>query len=149
MRLATSDDVTKITQIVGDAYSPFVERIGRAPAPMSVDYSDVVARGSARVLVDDGEVVGVLVIRTDLDHLSIENVAVAPRAQGQGHGRALLSDAEGLARECGLSELRLYTNEAMTENLRLYARLGYVEVDRRRVDGFSRVFFVRAVEPRG
>jgi hypothetical protein len=35
----------------------------------------------------------------------------------------------------------LYTNEAMVENRRLYARLGYAETGRRVEDGYRRVFF--------
>jgi hypothetical protein len=37
----------------------------------------------------------------------------------------------------------LYTNAAMSENLALYPRLGYREVDRRRDAGFDRVFFAK------
>ena len=49
--------------------------------------------------------------------------------------------AEARARALGLSELRLYTNAAMTENLVLYPRLGYLEDGRAERDGFARVFF--------
>ena len=34
----------------------------------------------------------------------------------------------------------LYTHEKMTENLALYARIGYVEYDRRSQGAFSRVY---------
>lgn len=39
--------------------------------------------------------------------------------------------------------MRLYTNEAMTENLDFYARAGYREIGRGEQDGFRRVFFVK------
>lgn len=35
------------------------------------------------------------------------------------------------ARRAGLNSISLYTHERMTENLALYARIGYVEYDRR------------------
>jgi hypothetical protein len=38
-----------------------------------------------------------------------------------------LALAEDQARSLGLSEIRLYTNEAMTENLAYYPRHGYTE----------------------
>ena len=41
----------------------------------------------------------------------------------------------------GLARVTLYTNARMHENLVLYPRLGYVEIDRRREDGFDRVYF--------
>ena len=48
-----------------------------------------------------------------------------------------------MARELGQSEVRLYTNEVMTENLAYYPRRGYVETHRDEVNGFHRVFFVK------
>ncbi|NMO03453.1 GNAT family N-acetyltransferase [Gordonia sp. TBRC 11910] len=98
------------------------------------------------VLVVGDEVVGVLVSRVDRAHLFVENVAIAPSARGRGYGRSLLAHAQSHAADAGLGGVRLYTNAAMTENLELYRHLGYVEVDRRHVDGFDRVFFEKTVE---
>jgi hypothetical protein len=53
----------------------------------------------------------------------------------------LLAHAEALASGLGLGELRLYTNAAMAENLRLYPQLGYAVYARRSDSGFERVFF--------
>jgi ribosomal protein S18 acetylase RimI-like enzyme len=68
-------------------------------------------------------------------------VAVLPAAQGRGIGGRLLGLAEQHARSLGLGEIRLYTNEAMTENLAYYRRHGYTETHRAEQDGFRRVFF--------
>ena len=111
-------------------------RIGRRPSPMDQDYAERVRE--AQVFVwDDRGVRGVLVLVAASDHLLIENVAVDPLAQGRGIGRGLLEHAEHEAAALGLDELRLYTNAAMTENIALYARLGYRE-DGRRSDGWLR-----------
>ena len=75
------------------------------------------------------------------DHLLLDNVAVAPEAQGQGVGRILLDFAETAARSSGFSELRLYTHQMMHENILLYARLGWTETGRYAQGGFDRVFF--------
>jgi len=48
--------------------------------------------------------------------------------------------AEELARAAGLPDLRLHTNEAMTENLAFYGRLGFEEISRSVQDGYRRVF---------
>lgn len=142
VRAAEADDVTDIEDIVGAAYAKYIPRIGSRPAPMTVDYRDIVARTDRTyVLVDDTAVVGVLVIVIRPDHVLIENVAVAPGAQGRGYGRTLLAYAEQRAGELDLQQTRLYTNAAMTENLTFYRSLGYVEVDRRTDEGFARVFF--------
>lgn len=68
-------------------------------------------------------------------------MAVLPAAQGRGIGARLLALAEEHARSLGLSEIRLYTNQAMTENLRYYPRHGYTETHRAEQNGFHRVFF--------
>jgi GNAT superfamily N-acetyltransferase len=50
-------------------------------------------------------------------YLLLDNVAVLPAAQGRGIGARLLALADEQARSLGLGEIRLYTNEAITENL--------------------------------
>ncbi|MDT5082773.1 MAG: hypothetical protein QOJ80_7410 [Mycobacterium sp.] len=146
VRAATAADVTAIEDVVKAAYAPYVSRIGRVPAPMTVDYQTLVtATDHAWVLIDDDELVGVIVTVAQPDHLLIENVAISPTAQGRGYGRFLLAHAERQAYDLGLAQTRLYTNVAMTENLTFYPRLGYVEVARRFDDGYHRAFFVKDV----
>lgn len=146
VRPATVDDSVHVERIVIAAYEPYIERIGRRPAPMTVDYRGLVSTtDQVSVLIDSGTVLGVIITVVELDHVLIENVAVDPSVQGRGYGRMLLGHAEKQARELGLAELRLYTNASMTENLKLYPRLGYAEVARRSEDGFDRVYFVKAL----
>jgi ribosomal protein S18 acetylase RimI-like enzyme len=141
IRRARADDVAALQAIVERAYAPYVERIGRRPAPMDDDYTARVRDGLVDVIHEDGEILGLIVLVSDGDSLLVENVVVHPSHQGLGVGRALLAHADDTAGLLGLAELRLYTNAAMTENLGLYRRLGYREIDRRTEDGFQRVFF--------
>ncbi len=60
--------------------------------------------------------------------------------------RQLVDWVERQAQAAGHRELRLYTNARMTENLRLYPRLGWVQTGRRIEDGLDRVFFHKTVE---
>jgi ribosomal protein S18 acetylase RimI-like enzyme len=140
VRRADGADVPLLGAIVERAYAPYVQRIGRRPAPMDDDYETKTRTGEVFV-ADDGAVAGLIVLVEHADHLLVENVAVDPARQGTGVGRMLLAYAESHAVERGLRELRLYTNEAMTENLALYPRLGYREVDRRVEEGFRRVYY--------
>jgi GNAT superfamily N-acetyltransferase len=141
IRPALPSDAAAITACVRAAYAPYVERIGREPAPMAADYAALIAAGAVWVAQEAGRVVGVLVLQTQGPALLIENVAVLPERQGHGLGRALIGFAEGHARGAGLAEVTLYTNERMTENLRLYPALGYVETGRSVQSGFARVFY--------
>jgi GNAT superfamily N-acetyltransferase len=147
IRPAEPADLPAIERIVHDAYEPYVERIGRRPAPMDDDYADKVRGGSTFVAESGGGVVGLVVLVAHPDHLLVENVAVDPRHHGHGVGRALLDFAEAHARALGLAELRLYTNAAMTANLSMYPHVGYVETGRRRERGFERVYFRKRLEP--
>jgi hypothetical protein len=108
------------------AFDVYVARIGRQPAPMTADYRAAVASSRVWVVDADGEVAGVAVNEVHDDHL-------------------LLARAEADARELGLSEIRLVTNQAMTETQTLYPRHGYTERARGRQDGYDRVFYAKSV----
>ena len=58
----------------------------------------------------------------------MKRLFVAPAARGCGRGARLMGELEGLAREYGLSVLRLDTRHDLVESRRLYATLGYEEV---------------------
>jgi len=141
LRKATQQDVGRLTAIAAAAYAPYLARIGRPPAPVTADYATQVARGQVWVADGDSGAVGLLVLVPGPDHLLLENIAVDPAAQGRGVGARLLATAEEQAAALGLSEIRLYTNVAMTENLSYYQRHGYAETHRAREDGFDRVYF--------
>ena len=138
-------DAPAVAACVRAAYAHYVERIGREPAPMTADYEALIDAGEVWVARAGDGVAGVLVLRPQPPALLLENVAVAPDRQGEGLGRALVTFAEDRARAEGLAEVVLYTNERMTENLRFYPALGYVETGRAMQDGFARVFFRKAV----
>ena len=115
-------------------------RIGVEPAPMNADYAVLVERGHVWVGVEE-HIVGLVVLVPEDGHLLLENVAVAPFAHGRGFGGALLDFADMHARALQYDEVRLYTNEQMTENLTYYPRRGYVETHRATVDGYRRAYF--------
>jgi N-acetylglutamate synthase-like GNAT family acetyltransferase len=143
LRLAEHADVEAIRQLLHAAYQRYVERIGRKPPPMTADYGSAVEAGRVWVAEQGDRVVGLLVLQPFEDHLLLENVAVLPQAQRLGVGSRLLHVAEEQARAHGLHQLRLYTNEAMTENLAWYPRRGYRETHRSSENGFRRVFFTK------
>ena len=145
LRPAGPMDAVPMRRLAAAAYEKYVDRIGREPAPVSADYERIAESGDAWVAEQGGRLVGLLVVAAARDHLLIENVAVAPQAQGLGIGRELLRLAEEQARAHGLHDVRLYTNEAMTENLEFYPRRGFRETGRAVQDGFHRVFFAKPV----
>ncbi|MFZ1909491.1 MAG: GNAT family N-acetyltransferase, partial [Burkholderiales bacterium] len=127
------------------AYRHYIERIGRPPGPMTDDYAEVIRERRVTVAECAGRVVGVLVLAVTQEGFLLENVAVDPSLRGTGLGRKLLELAEAEARRAGFASIFLYTHEKMSENRALYARIGYVEYDRRLEKGLARVYMRKAL----
>ncbi len=140
IRPARADEAATAAELVQRAYGHYVERIGIRPRPLDDDYDAAVAAGELWLL-HDGDLAGLVQLRTVDEHLLVENVAVEPDRQGEGLGRSLLAFAGDEAVRRRLPELRLYTNVAMTENIALYRRLGWEEYERSADGPYSRVFF--------
>lgn len=140
IRLAEAGEHEPVARCVRAAYSGYVGRIGREPAPMLADYAALIHRGAVYVLAEGNTVVGVLVVEPVGDAVLVENVVVHPSRQGSGLGRYLMRFVEEFARENGVRKIDLYTNERMTENIAFYGKLGYREIGRRTDEGYRRVF---------
>ena len=140
IRPAMPCDVAPVQALIEAAYALYIPRIGGKPGPMLEDYAALIDQGRVEVFEEDATVLGVLVLVAQADGLLLDNIAVSPAAQGRGLGRQLMAHAEARARQLGLMVVRLYTNEAMSENLGLYRRLGYRETHRAEQAGFRRVF---------
>lgn len=146
-RRARPDEATALRDLVRASYAPWVPVIGREPGPMMDDFAARIAAGQAWVVERDGALRGALVIEDTPGGLLIDNVAVAPDAQGSGLGRALMDFAEAEAAQRGHRCVWLYSHEKMARNIALYARLGFVETHRAEQSGFARVFMAKPVPP--
>lgn len=146
IRPAVAEDESAVRACAEQAYAPYVSVIGRKPAPMSADYRAQIAAGQVYVCTGErGELQGFIVFFAVDRHMLLENVAVAQSARGQGIGKVLIRFCEDQALRSGLGSVQLYTNARMTENLAIYPRLGYLEVERRSEDGFDRVYFEKTL----
>jgi ribosomal protein S18 acetylase RimI-like enzyme len=140
IRQAQQVDHDAIVACVQSAYTPYITRIGKKPAPMLAQYTSRIERSVVYVLSLAEGIQGVLVMMPQERNMFVENVAVEPRFQGQGLGRVLMSFVEQQTRIKQLEEIRLYTHELMTESLHFYYYLGYEEEERRTEDGYRRVY---------
>ena len=145
-RAASAPDAREVATCVNAAYRHYVERIGRPPGPMSDDYEKVIRERRVTVAESGGKIVGVLVLAITEEGFLLENVAVDPSHHGKGLGRNLLEFAEAEARREDFSSIYLYTHEKMTENLALYAKIGYVVFDRRYEKGLARVYMRKGLQ---
>ena len=146
IRLANPGDFDSVRSCAEEAYALYVPRMAKKPAPMVADFKAQIEAGHVYVIEAGGSVAGFIVLYRRGDHIHVENVAIFPARQRQGLGRALLSFAEAEAKRRDISAIELYTNIKMTENLEFYPQLGYVEIDRREEQGFSRVFYRKQLD---
>lgn len=145
LRLARPEDQPAVEALVHAAYSPYVLRNGLLPGPMRDDYGALIGDGRVHVAERDGAILGLLVLLPQEDALLLDNVAVDPALHGTGVGRVLLQFAEQAAREAGYRAIRLYTQEIMTENVALYARIGYRETHRAEEKGLRRIYMLKTL----
>lgn len=119
VRAAGAGDAAAIQALVHAAYSPYVERIGRPPAPMLADYAALVDAASATAGSDDNDevegggglevwvlrlgggadavIAGAVILQPATDEagaLQMNNLVVDPAMQGRGYGRRLMELAE-------------------------------------------------------
>ncbi|KAI1388800.1 acyl-CoA N-acyltransferase [Hypoxylon trugodes] len=145
LKRASVEDVPAIKKIIDAAYTKYIPRIGKPPAPMLADYQSLLATSDIFILrtADTNIPIGSVILRQDplTNSLKINNLVVDPMAQGRGYGRILTEYCEKAARAQGRTALTLFTNIKMYENLGLYAKLGFVEAERKIEDGYERVYF--------
>jgi hypothetical protein len=53
IRLASPSEKQAVTDLVNEAYTKYITRIGRKPMPMTLDYGALIAKGEVYVLETD------------------------------------------------------------------------------------------------
>lgn len=123
-------DVDALVACIDAAYAEHAARIPDLP-PVSADGAEEIAQRQVWVAEIGDRIVGCLVLNPEDSFMKLANVAVHPGHRGVGLGRALLALADSEALDQGYSELRLNTHRDMEDNVRLYRRLGWQDVERR------------------
>ncbi len=141
MEIATVQDAPSIKLIIDAAYSKYIKRLSMLPAAMKMQNDQLVETQTVYVLRVGDDVVGSVILSREGDSIMVNNLVVAPSAQGHGYGRLLMKYAENMAREQGLAALTLFANVKMHENIAWYTKIGFTETGRKTEDGFNRVYF--------
>jgi ribosomal protein S18 acetylase RimI-like enzyme len=137
---AVPEDAEGMTDCVTASYSHYLPVMDIPPGPMLNDYGEMIEKHQAFVIKQELRVIGILVLMLFEKGFLLDNVAVHPEFQGQGLGKMLMDFAEKEARSQGYPEIYLYTHELMTDNIKMYGHLGYVETERRFEEGRPRVY---------
>ena len=142
-RRAVPGDAEALRLLVRAAYAKWVPLIGREPKPMTADYDKAVRDHLVFVVEAPGRLDAALELIPSADHVLVENVAVAPTAQGRGLGTQMMAIAERVAADLGVKEMRLYTNARFTENIVLYEKLGYAIYERIAIPNVGEAVWMR------
>ena len=141
IREASASDADAVKACVVAAFKIYTARIGKPPAPMLLDFPAEIEARHVWLAESGGQVVGVLVQYETQQGFYVDTIAVEPRLQGTGVGKALLQFAEQEALRRGYDSIYLCTNAKMTENQVFYPRIGYVEYERKFDEGYDRIFY--------
>lgn len=148
MRVATVSDLGAVIACADGAFGSFSRRRNKRDGKPDGDLTSQIEEGSIHLSCDGARVLGYISLWPVADHLFVDTVAVLPSHHGQGRGSHLLAFAENEALRLGLGSVRLFTKENMADNLVFYRHRGYRETGRCDDDGFSRVFYSKAITPR-
>ncbi|MGA2793320.1 MAG: helix-turn-helix domain-containing GNAT family N-acetyltransferase [Roseiarcus sp.] len=107
------------------------------------DAADMVRpRGAFLLAMSDGMPIGCVGLKGAGGKLAeIKRLWICPTARGLGVGKRLMRAAETVARELSVETLRLDTNSALPEALKLYRTSGWLEIDRFNEDPYPDRFF--------
>lgn len=95
-------------------------------AALAVDPASV--RHTVLALAADGTPVGHLALRAIDGAWEVKRVVVAAAARGRGTGRALMTEAERLARAAGVTRMVLQTGDRQPDAEALYLALGWTRI---------------------
>ena len=110
---------------------------------MTADYARMVAENTIWLMTHLDQIIGVLVLINEPEHMLIYSVAIKPTFQKLGLGRQLLTWAEIQAIQQGYKSIRLYTNTRFEENIRLYQQFGYTETGRTLLENSHIVYMAK------
>ena len=117
----------------------------RGVYPVRKTAEDSLARGALFVMEEDGNVLGTAIINRiqvpayasvawkheakDHEVMVLHTLIIDPLQKAKGYGKAFIAFYEDYAKEHGCPELRIDTNAKNVRARKMYAGLGYEEID--------------------
>lgn len=129
VRTATPSDLNSVRDILRSAYAPYLDELPDLPDVGAIEHRDL-EDNSAWVAVRAGQVDGILLAAITPPTAHLINVAVAPRASGQGLARMLIDQMLQAAKRAGCLRVDLATHPDMGSNIAIYERMGWTVTDR-------------------
>lgn len=124
IRSARFNDAPPLTACIRAAYARYDGLIAGLP-DVAGGIAEDIADNLVFVAVENGTVIGGLVLVEDGKQMVLANVAVDPDHGGKGLGRALILRAHQEAAKRNIRNLVLSTHADMPENVAMYQHLGW------------------------
>ncbi|MBO9412669.1 MULTISPECIES: GNAT family N-acetyltransferase [unclassified Ruegeria] len=125
---ATQKDTTAITNCIKAAYFNAREYLTDLP-DVTAGIDRDIAENRVVMAVSEDRLAGVIIFARQGAEMKVFNLAVSPKAQGQGIAGKLLARAEAEAREAGCTLMVLRTHRLMQDTRAIYAHLGWIETE--------------------
>ncbi|KUJ80116.1 GNAT family N-acetyltransferase [Ruegeria profundi] len=125
---ATQNDVEAIVDCISAAYAKARETIDDLPDVTAGIAQDIADHHVLLARIDE-RLVGVVIFAKKNTVMKVTNLAVSPKAQGQGIAAQLLAKVEDMAKDCDCSHMELRTHRLMQDTRAIYAHLGWVETE--------------------
>ena len=145
IRRAQAHEWQNLRDIADDAYAKYTPLIGKKPAPMLADYKAHIRDDSVFVYDNDTDILGFAVVVHQIDGYWLETIAILPEQQGQGIGKALMVAVDDYIGMFAAS-YQLYTNVVMTEAAAWYNRLGFDQIEIKKIAGYQRIYFQKTLK---
>ena len=145
IRLATESDYKAITRVIDDSFTKYINILNQKPSSMVTDYLPLIKNDQMYVLIDTKEIIGTLVLKISNEDMWVSNMAINPNLQKKGLGKKLLKFAEEKAKELRLKTVSLYTSSKIPELYEYYVKQGFKETERKKEDGFDRVYLSKTL----
>lgn len=142
---ALPGDSAAIVASIHRAFTPYRGMLQPEPSALAETVQRIEAAmvtGTVLVARRHGRIAGCVSVQQRGDSAYAGRLSVEPDARGIGIGRALMAEAEMLARHMGAVRLRVDVRLALMRNRAFFRALGFVEGARRRHPGFASPTYV-------
>src|SRR5262245_6585694 len=128
-RIVDAEGCHRVMREAYGEYDAAMDPPMRGVAESVAQVEDAMRKGGAVLAWDGATPVGSARYRLSRDFVRIKRVSVLPSSRGQGIATAMLGYIERLALGQGRTQARLTLRTSLSQNLRLYERMGYRVVE--------------------
>jgi len=145
IRPARAEEADAIVALIHRAFGQYRGKL-RPESSALLESADTIRAamktGTVLLAVRAGAILGCISVQRKAGCAYAGRLAVEPMEQGTGIGRALIAEAEEVARRMGVARLRVDVRLKLRDNLAFFKALGFADGPQRCHPGFSRSTYV-------